>query len=272
MKKIIFVLMLLLLFSANVSASTRFSYKELVPNINMTLIRDKHTLMTVPLTLVRDDNEYVYSLDPFEYQNVIDYYEEYKYNDKIFNITEEQLDKINLIAYYGYNYEDHTGLDWYAFTQLLIWKSIDLSDGYFTDKTLKNKTDEYDDELQEIITLVDEHYKLPSIADKHYEHTIDSNYKIEDINKVLHNYEIKETNLDAKIINDELIMNIKEKGNYRIEFIRKSPVDRDYMLYYLSGSAPLFYPGKIKDISFEITVEVNDGSITINKKILITKI
>jgi len=35
-------------------------------------------------------------------------------------------------------------------------------------------------------------------------------------------------------------------------------------LYEHSGNQPLIYPGRIKDIEFEISIEVNSGSITIN--------
>ena len=77
-------------------------------------------------------------------------------------------------------------------------------------------------------------------------------------------YEIKNSNIESKIENNTLYINTKEDGTYEIEFIRKSPIDRDYILYYNNESQPLIYPGRIKDVEFKINIEVKSGSVTIN--------
>lgn len=54
-------------------------------------------------------------------------------------MTEEEWEKISLIAYYGYGYFDskvnHTDLKWYSVTQFMIWQVVPHGyDIYFTDK------------------------------------------------------------------------------------------------------------------------------------------
>lgn len=48
-------------------------------------------------------------------------------NDKLslMNLTEAEIERIELIAYYGYGYTNHISMDWYAATQLLIWGITD---------------------------------------------------------------------------------------------------------------------------------------------------
>ena len=42
-------------------------------------------------------------------------------------MTPETLQKIERYAYYGYKYGNHTSMDWYWATQMLIWKTVDPS-------------------------------------------------------------------------------------------------------------------------------------------------
>ena len=265
MKKFIFIFIALFIFIPNSEALSKFYLGEKVPNMHIESVSDNDIHNGIPFVLRRDDGQFVYCINPFQQLNKIDYYKPYTYNDKIFNLTDEQLEKMNLIAYYGYGYSNHTDLKWYGVSQFLIWKVLGLKDIYFTDTKDGNKIVAYEEEIKEIESLVHNYYTLPSFSNSHFEYTINKNYEIKDLNSVLNNYVIKDSDIDAYIDNNMLYIDTKEEGNYEINFIRKSPIENNYILYYEEGSQSLLYPGNSKDIEFKITIEVKSGSITINK-------
>ena len=265
MKKIVFSILLFFLFISPTFAKSKFyidtklsdvfihvSYKDKIYNGNM-------------YVYVRDDGEVVYCINPFELIELDSYYEEYNFNNQIFNLSDEQLNKINLISYYGYNYYNHDDIKWYVATQFLIWKELGVEEIYFTDYEFRELNGFYKDEIEEISTLVNSHFLQPSFSNKHYEYASNKDYKLEDDNNVLYKYEILETNIDVEMINNELNIHTKEDGLYEIRFIRKSPIESNYKLYNLYGAQALIYPGKLDDLVFSLKVEVNSGSIILNK-------
>ena len=263
MKKIIFFLFLSFLFLINIEASSKFYIGERVPDMHVESIKGDQIHNGVPFVLRREDSEFVYCINPFERINTNDYYDEYK---SVRNLSKEQLNKLNLIAYYGYGYNDHTDLKWYGVTQMLIWKSLDLDDVYFTETSEGGRISAYENEIYEIENLVNNYYILPSFSNDNFNYTINTDYQIKDINKVLNNYQIVESNIDSKIENNTLYISTSNIGNYEITFRRSSPIIRNYLLYINPGSQSLLYPGSIDDIEFKISVKVLDGKIIINKK------
>ena len=265
MKKILFIFLTLFVFIPFSKGLTKFSIGEKVPNMHIgSISSDNVSYNAVPFVLKRDDGSFVYCLEHQLKINTIDYYTEYDYNDERFNLTDEQINKINTLAYYGYGYKNHTDIKWYGVTQFLIWKELDYRDVFFTDKPYGNRIVAYKEEINELRELVKLHNTLPSFSSDSFYYTIGSTYKIEDLNNVLSNYEIKESNIDVEIKDNSVYISPKESGNYEITFIRKSPTHRNYILYEYSGNQPLIYPGRINDIEFTINIEVITGSITIN--------
>ena len=265
MKKIIFILLTFFIFIHGSKALSKFYLGERIPNMHIETISNTEIHNGVPFILRRGDGQFVYCLEQQLKINTTDFYNEYYHNDKIFKLTEEQLNKINLIAYYGFNYKNHIDIKWYGVTQFVIWKQLNYKDIYFTDTAYGNRIVAYEEEIKEIERLVNDYYKLPSFSNQYLEYTINNNYNIVDLNNVLNNYEIKQTNIEAKIENNNLYINTKEEGIFEITFVRKSPINRNTILYYFYGSQPLIYPGKINDIEFKINIEVDNGSITVNK-------
>ena len=265
MKKILFVFITLFIFIPVSKCLTKFSIGEKVPNMHIGSISNENvSYNAVPFVLKRSDGVFVYCLEHQLKINTTDYYTEYDYNDERFNLTDEQINKINTLAYYGYGYKNHTGVEWYGVTQFLIWKELDYRDVFFTDKPYGNRIVAYKNEMNEIRELVKMHNTLPSFNNDSFDFTIGTTYEIQDLNNVLSNYEIKGSNIDAEIKDNSVYISPKKSGNYEITFIRKSPIDRNYILYEYSGNQPLIYPGRINEVEFKINVQVNTGSITIN--------
>jgi len=264
MKKIIFIFLTLFIFISNSEALSKFHIAEKVPNMHIESVRDIGIHNGVPFIIRRDDGQFVYCLERPKDINENGYYKEYYYNDKLFNLTDEQLERINLLGFYGYQYKDHTDIKWYGVTQFLIWGTL-YQDVYFTDKRYGERIDAYVSEINEIENLIENYYTLPSFSNNDFEYSINSSYELLDSNGILNNYEIKSSNIDSYISNNKLYINTKEDGDYEINFIRKSPAKENYILYGLTDSQPLIYPGKVNDIEFKIDIKVSSGSITINK-------
>ena len=262
MKKIILIF-ILILFIERVDALSKFYLGEKVNNMYIEESRGDNFHNGAPFILIRDDGYFVYCIDPFSMMDTNNYYDEYSYFD--LNISEDIINKVNIISYFGYGYNNHTDIKWYGITQYLIWKTIGMDQIYFTDSYYGNKIDMYVDEVLELENLVNEYYKLPSFANETFEYVKQKEYKLEDLNNVINNYEILDANIDVSINDSNLIINTLEDGEYEIKFIKKSPVDNDYILYGLNGAQPLIYPGRIKDIEFSIFINVYSGEITINK-------
>lgn len=266
MKKIIFLFCCLFIFNIIVKADDTFYLGEKVPNMYVESIRGNEIHNGAPFLLHRNsDGSVVYCINPFVMMSTTGVYKSYTYNASIFNLTDERLNKMNIIAYYGYGYKNHTDIKWFGITQYLLWKNMGYDAVYFTDVYYGNRVEKYTNEVKELETMVNDYYKLPSFNNNHYFYDPNQKYEIIDTNNVLNNYEIKETNINTSISDNKLIINTKNSGTYKITFVRKSPITRNYILYNLSGAQSLFYPGKINDITFSISIEVNSGSITINK-------
>ena len=263
MKKIILFLFVLFVSIFDVNASSKFSLGE-KEDIYIKVISDTNTYIRGPHILLRDDLEFVYCINPNKVISTTDYYNEYSYNDLRFNLSDEKLNKINLIAHFGYKYKNHTDIKWYSITQYLIWKEFNLKDIYFTDLNF-NKINIYESEIRELENLVNNYYKLPSFANIKLEYSSNKSYKLIDTNNVFKDYELLNSDIDVEMSGNELTINTKNDGIYNVSFIKRSPVNNDYKLYALDGAQELLYPGRINDIKFSITIEVNSGDIRINK-------
>lgn len=266
MKKILLIFLLSFAFISGTKAQTaKFHLGEKVPNMHIESIDGDKKHNGIPFVLTSDTGKIVYCINPFDKLNTSNSYTAYFENNSVFKLTDYQLSRMNLIAYYGYKYKNHNELKWYGVTQFLIWKELNIDDIYFTDTYNGNRIIAYQNEISEIENLVQNYYKLPSFSNNHFYYTINSNYEIVDENNVLNDYDILNSNIDAKIKDNKLIVNTAMDGTYKVDFIKHSPVKDDYILYYLNGAQSLIYPGKFNDITFSITIEVSSGNVTINK-------
>ena len=104
MKKIIFIIVFFIAFMTNINALERFHFAERVPNMYSEERSNGNVYSGAIYMIRRSDGVPVYCINPFELLDENKYYKEYYVNDSRFNLTDEQIDRINLIGYYGYNY------------------------------------------------------------------------------------------------------------------------------------------------------------------------
>jgi len=268
-KKIFFSLLLMLVcipvFALN---EANFYYdSERVEEMWITKISGDKKQSNHPYFLKRkSDNTYVYCIELFEplYDNV-----KYEYDSKYSNygLSKQDIDRINLIIYYGYGYKNHTSDKWYGLTQYLIWKTSNKNaDIYFSKKKFGSKVNLYEDELKEIESLIKTHSIEPNFI-KNYIISTNDNLVINS-NIDLSNYSIK-TSAKYEIKNNKLYFNNLDVGNYTVSLKRNdNRFKNNYLLYYSNQSQNIIVPGDSSIFNKEYTfnIKVEEGTISIKKK------
>ena len=208
-----------------------------------------------------ETNNFAYCIEPFEMFN-----ENSTYTPTLTpsNLNNYQKQRISLIAYFGYGYKHHTDLKWYAITQMMIWKESDPTGNYyFTNKLNGDKIDIYQQEMNEINSLINNYLILPSISNNEYNIVENEEINIIDTNNTLNQYQIQNNN-NLTIINNTLnIKNLKE-GNYEINLTKKESIYNRPLIFYESyNSQNLVETGDIENnISLKINVKKTALNIT----------
>lgn len=259
MKKILLFIMLFLSFCKVASAGELFHLGEKVPDIVIYMDRINKKVYYQPKKIYRNStNELVYCIQPGVVLSNNDY-ESYEEFNEIFNISEEKFNKIKLIAYYGYNYMDHTDIKWYAITQFLIWNEIKPDDWvmYFSNLNHDRLDDLYSDEIREIYDLVNSHNKSLNIS-KGY---ILNNKKDITIkaDKEINNY----VTTNGVISNNNIILDNLNYGNNDITltFNNYNPV----LFYYNDDGQNVFKRGDVFDKYINFYVYVKAGKVNISE-------
>ena len=197
------------LITINVNAETsKFYEAEYIDNIYISKYQySNNTIYYQKARLFREvnTNEVAYCIEPFVFFNEDSTYES---SVDINNLSKEKMDTIKRIAYYGYGYENHYELKWYAITQFMIWQeTVNNGEIFFTDKLNGKKIYSYQNEINEIYTLVNNSKLTPSFTNNTYTLVEDNELILEDTNHVLHEYKTNNYTInDNKVI----INNLKE--------------------------------------------------------------
>ena len=117
-----------------------------------------------------EENKFVYCLQPYtDIDNNLPYYDVIREDyERVLGFSEEQWERISLLAYYGYQYDqngyNHNDQKWYVITQVMIWRTTNPeSQIFFTDTLNGNRISKFDSEIAEMERLVANHYKQPSL-------------------------------------------------------------------------------------------------------------
>jgi len=246
---------------------------EYVPNVYVRKIRaDGYTKYQQGQFIRRsEDNAFVYCLQPFvniDNNNVYNVarsdYETY------LNMSEEQWERISLLAYYGYGYGSHTSTKWYAITQVLIWRTAEpTSTIYFTDSLNGTRNDSlFTSEIAEIEALVANHKKAPNFNTNSITIPLGQTITLNDSNGVLSDYKIKsQSNVSASISGNTLSITATGVGDATISLSKE---DTKYstppVLYFVEGSQNVFRLGSYDPVLKTINLKVVGGRVEITKK------
>ena len=216
------------------------------------------------------DLKNIYCLEPWLYLGLDNLYNVYE-NDYAnnLNIDSKLWDKLSLISYYGYGYENHNEEKWIAITQILLWQYSDQTvQSYFTNGLNGPKIVKYQNEIDEIMNLVNNHYVKPSFDNSKGTINLNSTLKLIDTNNVLDKYEINETGgLDVTKKDNNLFIKGTRPGKYIIKLVKKDKLYNHNPIIYVNNEYQnALEVGSFEPIYIQINVEVTGGYITIDKK------
>ena len=247
-----------------------------IPNIYLKLeLNGSQKYMQAEFFRRRSDNSYVYCLEPFIKIKNNSTYEEVTSNyHKRLALPKERWERILLLAYYGYKYQNHQEDKWYVITQVLIWRTMSINyQVSFTDKLNGNiLPDAYQEEINELENLVKKHSLLPSFNDKTISTTYHNTLTLEDENASLKDYYIEKATLPATITNNSLSIEATTLGNHQIILEKQDPLYKNVPILYLSeDSQNVLLPGSYEPQRVTLNINVAGPSLKIVKKDLETK-
>ena len=178
----------------------------------------------------------------------------------ITGLDKDTLDDIKLIAYFGYNYNNTQNTrNYYLATQELIWKRIANRNIYWIIGTDKNGPRiDLSSEIARINMLVEKYKTLPSFNGEEYEMRVGDEATIWDMNYVLSDYEIYETDLPNVRINGPYLemkaTSPHEVGS--IKFKKESNIPSPVLIYFNGNNQKLLTSGKLSPIYAELKINV----------------
>ncbi len=219
--------------------------------------------------LQRSDGQFAYCLQPFvsfvngKLQTAYD--SDYA---AITHMTQEQWRRIELLSYYGYQYQNHTDSKWYVITQFMIWKTVDpTSDMYFTDSLDGNRIALYENEMTELEQLISAHTMLPKFQSANYTISLNETITLYDTNSVLSQFNIISDELvHANKNGNTLSITGKQLGETSISLTKSdTKYGRAPIVYVDSEGQDLLVVGSYAPIVHTISVNVVGGKIRIIK-------
>lgn len=215
------------------------------------------------------DNRAVYCIEPFEAVK-----EEYFYlgttneEEILKKISPPVLEKIKLIAYYGYAYPGHSETKWYSVTQIMMWRVLNPNDNFeWTDSLGGNIINPFNNEIAEIENLIAEHYKTPSLASTHHLVSVGTTVSINEKTVNLKDFEIIDSNINAELRGSFLSFPTDQVGDFYVKIKRKNYNYNDTPIFYFDTQhQDLMSVGKLDEKVFEINLTIESGKIIIQKE------
>lgn len=268
---IFIVLLMIIIPNSKVYALEDSFYEgEYLPNAYIKKFRaNKGKYEQMRMFRRRKDNQFVYCIQLWEELQSNKNLMGYDSNQYIYaNIDYSTWERIMLIAYYGYGYQDHTDSKWYTITQFMIWQETSPDSLiYFTDTLNGNRVKKYEQEINEINNLIQSHFNLPSFNSQNYQVKYKEQVTISDTNYILEKFNIMNDGGMTVFKNgNTLTFSNAYVGNSKITFLN---ADKRYQMapivYIDNNGQNLLAPGSYDPIYMEVGVELPYTDILINK-------
>lgn len=207
------------------------------------------------------DGNTAYCIEPGMPISTTDYIEmnELPYSNDI-------IEKIKLIGYYGYNYENHKTNNYRLATQALIWNLIGGQKvDFYTKQYGYGDYIDISKEKEEIQNLINKHYLKPTIND--IEEFYNNEIIIKDANEVLDNYEIEyQGKNNVQIKSNTLIIKILKQDKL---ILKRKKYDNKTSVFYEGNNikSQMIAVLTLDEIDkIEINLSPIFGELKINKK------
>lgn len=176
--------------------------------------------------------------------------------------------RVNLLAYYGYGYGNHTDSKWYAITQYEIWKAHPRGwTTYWADSFHGNNISQFESESAELLSLVNSHFTRPSFSGSTTEVVVGDTITLTDNNGVLSKYNI-ESNKDVTIRKEDnkLYITPNKVGNITINLNKYGDrIGSPTLAYIADGVQNLMTAGNLDPVNASLKIKSIGGKVTINK-------
>lgn len=255
--------MFMVLYTYAYAEENYFYLGDKVPDIHIIMDKNgKKVYRQFRMIYSKKNDELVYCIEPGAVLSLENYLDFDQYND-VFNISNEAFEKIKLIGYFGYKYNNHLDIKWYAITQYLIWKETmpENWDVYFVDDN-KNRIDNmFENEINEIINLINNYKNKPAINDNYY-FNINEDIEIVDDNNLIDKYSSNFSNLN--IMNNKIYINkFNEPGKYDVSLNYINYVKP--MFFYHSTGQNIFVSGSVYQDNLNFKLEITSGKVNVNE-------
>lgn len=186
------------------------------------------------------------------------------------SLTEEQLTKVSLYAYFGYGYNGHSGNDWIVATQSLIWnetgRTFQFTSRYNPDNPYKYVMDtpsEIRAHMEEIQELVREYLSLLSFSSSSVKIPYHGSYRFGNLKDFsVTNCE----NCTYQVNHNELIVTPNSKKSGSVSFKKEAGAwDMPFIVYASSQGQNVLVPGNLPTLNANVRFEVISGKLYLKK-------
>lgn len=183
-------------------------------------------------------------------------------------ISDEQKEKMEILAYYGYQYKNHQTLDYYMATQALIWEVLGCTNVEFENHNIDNLK-------IEILNLANNHQILPSFNNQIIESFPQEKIELVDTNNVLENFTVEKGS--ATIDKNKLSFITSDKNEEILLKENETNGQIGISLAYFKSSSQsvasfLLNSNKLRNSKVFIKIKPRTGNLIIEKVDIDTKV
>ena len=223
------------------------------------------------LNIKHIDNSIAYCIQPDRRIDGVSYTSTESWSSSGFN--DDVKKKMELYAYYGYEYPGHNNIKYYMAAQELIWLfSDDESIKWTKDNYSASEEIDISKEKKEILDLVSKHDILPSFVNQKIQTTTSKEIVLTDVNNVLSGYDN-----DYNLSYDKNLMKVKVKNSpITINLKRKLSKNNKTKVYIADDNwsqkiavfgNPILPYGSVTIIPTKVSVKINKLEYGTSKKI-----
>ena len=254
MRKILIFFGMFLMFSTNVFASGHLELQRINGVYSSQLNMNDYSYFSSNQKKYIMDGRVVYCVEPGLDIMTMDYGSSLNLYDSGF--SQEVINYISLIGYFGYDYPGHQTDRYFLAAQELIWESIGNNDVHFT--TGINDTGNMIDisyEKNEILSLVNRYNLKPSFDNSYVSGIYNDEIVLVDKNNVLSNYDVFSSSNIVSIDGNKLHIKLSSSGSSDIILKRKKYDDLSSVFYYAPDSQDFMFLRADDDVSSIVHVD-----------------
>jgi hypothetical protein len=188
------------------------------------------------LGIIKANGKVSYCLEPNQFitESIYDSTDDFK----VKGINDKDKEYLELLAYYGYNYKNHTDVNYYMASQELIWEHVSSYDIFWTTGAkVTGDTINIDSYKNEILELVKNHDKKPSYDGNNYVGKEGINMSLSDNNRVINDFEVKnDSNVKIDYDDNRIIIYGNKVSNHEVILVKKKQ-SNDVSIIYTKGNS-----------------------------------